>query len=331
MSNHMIRSSVVTSAAVLALSGALQGCAYDEGLIIHNMRGTIVVPKAAATRYLLDADGVEQEVIDARNIGPVYIGLFPSVFGPRVIDSFPHPEVGPVYKADVQGDTYPYGGTTIGDLRFGCFDSLSCKMVSGRYLDFEQIVDWFTNTLQSPIVDAEGRPVDNGEYFRQTCFDLLEVTADEEIRLTVTADLNGDEKIDAGDLDFHQNSDGDFEAEFIMWQQDYYWDQNAENCIPGADCPGFSVWAFMDAPSSSDASYSTCDAIDAGYQVNEYNTEFFAGRVQNDVLNNPSAYVGSGDWVSDSFEKDNGDREVGHYRWDNIYDQPTIILGHEVQ
>ena len=329
--NRFALHTVVPSLAFLAAAGGMSGCQYDEGLLIHNMRGTIVVPRAAATRQITDEDGNTTEVVDARNIGPIYVGVFPSVFPANVIDTFPHPEVGPVYLDGVQGDTYPYGGTTIGDLRFGCFDNLACKLVSGRHFDYESIIDWFSNTLNTPILDAEGREVDNGEYYRQVCFDLMEVTSDEEVYITVTSDQNNDGEINAADLDFKENADGDFEAEFVMWQQDFFWDQNAEDCTPGSDCPGFSVWAFMDGPSGVDSSFATCETDNnSGFQVNEYNVDFFGGRAEPDVLNAPSKYIGIGDWVSSEF-KQGGEWVEGAYRWDNIYAEPVIRLGHEVQ
>ena len=329
---HTALRSAFVSLPLLALSGGvLSGCQYDEGLIIHNMRGKVVVPRAAATRVITDADGNSTEVVDSRNIGPVYVGVFPSVLPANVVDTFPHPEIGPVYLEDVQGDTYPYGGTTIGDLRFACFDGLTCKMVSGRHLDFQSIIDWFSGTLNQPIVDAQGAEVANGEYFRQTCFDLMEVTSDEEVYITVTEDKNGDEKIDAQDLDFQENADGDFEAEFILWQQDFFWDQDAEDCTPGTDCPGFSVWAFMDGPSGVNNSFSTCTSDSSeGFRVNEYNVDFWGGRAEPDVLNAPGKYIGAGDWVSDAHLK-GGEWVEGAYRWDNIYDEPVIRIGHEVQ
>ena len=337
----------------LAAAALLPGCVFDEGLIIENMTGTIVLPRAAATREFAcdctDADndglcdesgacpdanppdtvGGTWEVTDVRNIGPVYVGLYSDVEDANVIANYPHPAVGPIFQDGIQGDTYPYGGTTIGDLRFACFDALTCKLTSGRWESYDAIVEWFNDVLGQPILDADGRQVSNGEYFRQTCFDLMEVTSDQEV-LLLPPDRDGDGKITLADLDFVENADGDFEGEFKLWQQDFYWDQSAKNCTPGLDCPAFKVWAFMDGPGRGNSQFITCDDSDnVGFSVEEYNHDFFGGRVQEDVLNKPDSYVGPGDWVSDSFLGKNG-FEPGFYEWRNRFDRPVIRLGYEV-
>ncbi len=312
-------------ANILGICGLLMGasllstgCAYDEDLLIANLQGTVVVPRAAATRTFIDADGGENEITDVRLIGPVYLGLFPSVLPPNNVASYSHPEVGPQYITGVQGDTYPYGGTTVGDLKFACFEFLTCKVVSGRYVDFDSMASWFADTLQQPILDANNVPVTNGEYLRQTCFDLLEVTSDEELLLTAIHDRNGDEKLDEQDLDFVENKDGDFEAQFTFLQQDWYWDQTEKDCEPGVDCTGFSLWGFMDAPSTISNVYSTCDPAQ-GYEEQTYNNDYDGGRPQMDVLNQPSSWISAGDWVADE-----------GYVWKDVYEQPTINLGFEV-
>jgi len=311
--------SIISFASVM-IAGSMfsTGCAYDEDLVIANIQGTVVIPRAAATRTFIDEEGVSSELTDVRLIGPVYLGLFPSVLPPNSGASYSHPEVGPIYKEDVPGDTYPYGGTTVGDLKFGCFEFLTCKIVSGRYVDFDAMASWFADTLQQPILDANGAPVTNGEYVRQTCFDLLEVTSDEELLLTATEDRNDDEKINELDLDFYENKDGDFEATFRFIQQDWYWDQNQKDCEVGKDCTGFSLWGWMDAPSTISNVYQTCDPAQ-GYEEQTYNNDYAGGRPHANVLNAPSSYIGKGDWVADE-----------GYVWKDIFEQPTIRLGFEV-
>lgn len=318
--------------ALVAAVGTQAGCRFDEGLAIHNLVGTVVVPRAAATRQQLQEDGTVVDVVDVRNIGPVYIGLFAAVEEANVIQTYPHPSIGPIYLDGVQGDTYPYGGTTIGDFRFACFDALTCRVTSGRYDSYDAIVEWFNDTLKSPIADADGRTVNNGEYFRQTCMDLMEVTSDDEVHL-LPPDHDDDGKITAVDLDFVENEDGDFVGEFKIWQQQYFWDQEDQektDCTPGLDCKSFSVWAFMDGPSEADAGFTTCESDDfIGFEVEEYNYDFWGGAAQEDVLNKPGTYIGAGDWVSDSY-LDGGTATPGFYQWNNAFDRPTIILGHQV-
>ena len=68
--------------------------------------------------------------------------------------------------------------------------------------------------MNFPVRDADERKVEDGEYFRQTCFDLMEVTSDEEVML-LPRNLEGKETaVDPSELDFVENKDGDFEAEF---------------------------------------------------------------------------------------------------------------------
>lgn len=317
---------------LLAVVGGGSGCRFDEGLAIHNLVGQVVVPRAAATRQMLQEDGTTVDIVDVRNIGPVYVGLFPGVEDANVLASYPHPEIGPIYLEGVQGDTYPYGGTTIGDFRFACFDALTCRVTSGRYESYDKIVEWFNDTLASPIADADGRTVNNGEYFRQTCMDLMEVTSDDEVHL-LPPDRDEDGKITAMDLDFVENEDGDFVGEFKIWQQQYYWDeedQEKTGCTPGLDCVSFKVWAFMDGPSAANAGFTTCESADfIGLEVEEYNYDFWGGAVQEDVLNKPGTYLGTGDWVANQYI-DNGETVPGFYEWKNAYDRPTIVLGHQV-
>lgn len=325
---HRVFSLLVAGVALVGSSA----CRYEEGLLIENMKGTVIVPREAATVTWVDGDGNENEVTDVRNIGPVYIGLFADIEEANVVANYPHPSVGPIFQDGIQGDTYPYGGTTMGDLRFGCFDALTCKMTSGRWESYDAIVEWFNDTLGIPIVDADGRKVENGEYFRQTCFDLMEVTSDLEVML-MPQDRNGDEKVNALDLDFVENADGDFEGTFTLWQQDFFWDQDAEEksgCTPGLDCPAFKLWAFMDGPGGNDASFATCDNSDfVGFEVEEYNHDFFGGRAMENVLNQPDSYVGEGDWVANQF-LDGNELVDGFYEWQNRFDRPTIRLGYEV-
>ncbi|NCG18723.1 MAG: hypothetical protein GWP91_06900 [Rhodobacterales bacterium] len=330
----MNKQNCLTLISLLAMSSLAGGCKYQEGLIINTMKGTVVVPRAAAIKTGLDAAGNPLSADpNIANIGPVYIGVFPSVYPANVVASFPHPEVGPQYQDGVEGDTYPYGGTTVGDIRFACFQALACKVTSGRFVDYDAMAIWFNDILGQPIVSADNQNVTSGELIRQTCFDLLEVTSDEEVRLTAFEDRNGDDKLNELDLDFVENADGDFEGEFTLWQQDFFWDRDEERekgCTPGLDCTGFSVWAFADQPDSVSGRFTACeDGSNEGFEVEEYNHDFFGGRSVPDVLNRPTQYITEGDIVANEY-LDGGDWVEGAYLWKDVYDRPTIRLGHEV-
>jgi len=304
--------------SVVALVGA-SGCSYDEGLVIENLRGTVKIPVEAGTQTVVRADGETVELTDAKLIGPVYLGLYSAVDPVNVQEVYPYPTRGPQIRGNEAGDTYPYGGTTIGDFRFPCFQSLVCRTVSNRYLDFDDLVDWFNDGIGAQIFDAAGQEVQSGDYMRQTCYDLLDAATDEEVRLTAS-DRNGDEKIDAQDLDFVLDETGNyFVGEFEILQQEHFWDQDNEDCEPGIDCPGYTLWGFMDAPSST-FTYSSCNP-QAQNQLNirEYNVEFLGGAVYSDILNQPSKRIGSGDWVVSE-----------GYRWDNVYEQPELFIDFEV-
>jgi hypothetical protein len=289
--------------AILALSTLLgDGCVFDEGLDIQTMTGTVVVPRAAATRTFVGEDDVEQEITDVKLIGPVYLGLFSGV--ENGIERYPHPSVGPAYQAGRIGDTYPYGGTTVGDYQFACVEFLSCKVVSGRYQDFNEIISWFNDTVGETVTDSVGLPIETGEYLRQRCYEILEVTSDDELRLTNTRDRNEDGTIDAKDLDFVENAAGDFEAKFTIYNQEYV--------------DGFSLWGWMDAPSETSYKFSSCDPS-SGYVYREYNENFSSGRAWRDLLNRPSDVITVGDWVSED-----------PHIYQSIDDDVSLTLGYMV-
>ncbi|MEQ1500865.1 MAG: hypothetical protein ABMB14_01475 [Myxococcota bacterium] len=303
MAHRIVRPLLVVGLACAA--AAAPGCSYDEGLLIQNLTGRVLVPKEAATRSIAFSDGSTQTITDVRLLGPVYLGVFPSVAPENVIERYPHPTVGPQYREDVAGDAYPYGGTTVGDFRFACFEYLTCKVTTGRYSSYQDLVDWF-KLIEQPITDASGTEVTSGEFIRQTCFDLLDVTSDEEVRLV-------------GDLDFEDDGGDYFVADFTLWQQEFFWDQAQENCTPGTDCTGFTLWGWMDAPSTSSYQFSTCDPS-VGFQNEEYNADFFGGAPYSNVLNFPATYISAGDYVAGE-----------PYVWNDLYAQPDLILDFAVQ
>lgn len=273
------------------------GCAWDEGLTIENMTGKVVIPKEAATRVMNTADGGTEEITDPRLIGPVYLGFYSEVRDD--VKSYPHPAVGPAIAAGQEGDTYPYGGSTVGDFRFACNSGLTCKVVSDRYTSYDDLLEWFNVRVGEPVVDPNGEEIVVGDYLRQTCMQMLQVTADDEIRI-LPKDRNADGYIDTSDLQFVLNADDEFEAEFTVWQQEFF--RSNEGV-------GMSLWGWMDSP-AADFTYSTCDPSN-GYNQIEYSQNFFGGRQYQDVLNSPSKYIIAGDWVaSEAHVYENWDDEV---------------------
>lgn len=305
--------------AIVAATPMVGGCAFDENLLIRNLRGRVIIPEEAVTRDIAQPDGSVETITDIKLLGPVYLGLYPSVEPANVIERFPHPEVGPQFREDVAGDAYPYGGTSVGDLRFACFEFLRCKIVSGRFLDYQEIVEWF-QFIDQPILDAAGVEVAGGEFLAQTCYDLLNVNTDDEVRITAFEDRNRDDQIDAMDLDFvYDEGEKAFVGEFTIWQQELFWDQGQEECTPGEDCRGFSLWGWVDSPSRESFQYSTCDPA-AGFQNQEYNANFFGGVAYPTLLNFPATYITEDDWVASE-----------PYIWSDQFAEPDLYLDFPVQ
>lgn len=261
--------------AALLLAVVAQACTYDENLPQVDIKGTVVVPRAAATRMVLDTrTGVETEVVDARFIGPVFLGAYSDIRND--LFEYPHPATGPIIGG-VPGNTYPYGGGTVGVFDYACYTSTLCKVVTGRYTDYNSLLDFFANTVGAPITDDQGAEVQSAEYFRTSCYDLFEYTEDNELLFLAGED----------GLNFKENADGDFEAEFTMWRVNYY--------------AGMKIWGWMDAPDSN-FDFTTCDPAN-GQQFNQYSSNFTTGSSHIDLLNYPSNYIDIGDYVvSEPFE-----------------------------
>ncbi len=271
----------------LVLASAALGACRPENLSIYDLEGRVVMPRDAGEGRLpiADSNGVITDrvlVDEPRMIGPVYIGLYAEIDYTQGFYPAPLLTRGNT-PSRADGDAFPYGGTTIGDFRIGCLEELACKLVSGRYKSYEEIVGWWRDTLERPLRDVFQNDITTGEFIQQNCFDLMELTSDEELRIIATEDRNGDGEITNQDLDFVQDANGDWVAEFRIWEAEFY--------------KGFSAWAFMDAPVGQDFTFSTCDDS-LGYQELTYTRGFYNGAQQQDVLNVPGTYLGDGDWVS---------------------------------
>lgn len=245
---------------------ALVGCAYDEGLNSYDLSGVVRLPKEALQVTLVDDNGNEFVIDDARAIGPVYLGAFASV---REGDfAYPHPEMGPVIDTEKPGDTYPYGGTSVGRFDWGCYQSLVCKVVTGRYESYDDLIDFMANVVQDPIIDPNGNEVTDGTVFQERCYDALYITSDEELAwLGREPDF-----VDKGDY------------------------LEAEVTIPHvAFTEGMALWGWVDMPSKT-FDYATCtDSVGEKYQ--RYNEDYYVGTNYSDLMNFPSLYIDYGDWV----------------------------------
>jgi hypothetical protein len=274
------------------------------------------LPGVAGVRTILDDNGDEQVLPpDVRALGPVYLGLYASVSPPDVTERYAYPEIGPQFLQGVPGDAYPYGGTTIGDLRFACIQDLACKVVSGRFSDYQELVDWY-DLMNVEMRDNNDDILATGEQLRQTCYDLFSVSTDLEVRILASEDRNDDGQIDNKDLDFIYDADADeFVGEFTIWQQELFYDENDTSCVPGETCKGMELWGWMDTPSSGSYQFKTCDGT-LGYSFANYNqTNLIGGRVFPNVLNFPTLYVEPGDYAAS-----------GGFEWKRAYDVPDFYL-----
>lgn len=82
--------------AAVLLTLPLVGCAFDEGINVHDMSGTVLVPKSAAAT--------------ADDVGMIYVGLYSGVDNHL---GYPSPIAAPA-ASTAGADTFPYGGTSIG-------------------------------------------------------------------------------------------------------------------------------------------------------------------------------------------------------------------------
>ncbi len=262
----------------------LVACANPEIINDGDVQVRVVIPKEAATREVVaatDEDGDGQYTYEARTLtdlrllGPVYVGAF----GGMDDVSFPyvHPAMGPVVSGTV-GDTYPYGGESLGRLDFACYEFLACKVTTGRFTDYASLLDHFRNNLGTPVIDSYGAEVVSEENMRAACYEYFAATSDEEMAF-----------IGEDNLSFEEEGDN-FVADMVL---------HHTNRVSG-----MSIWGFMDAPElatdgvSSNGAYTTCNPS-SGRSVDDYNSEFQEGGSSFDILNSPSTYIQYEDWVSD--------------------------------
>jgi hypothetical protein len=256
---------------ILPLLVSLVGCAYEETALEHvDIAGTVKIPKEALNIEVIDNDDNVYIIEgDIRTLGPVYLGVFPGV--QEGAYAYTSPETGPVLSATEDGDTYPYGGTTVGRMEFGCYEQLVCKMVTGRFTSFDDVLDFHANVLHEPILNQQGLPVGSAEEYRETCYDVNNYATDFEVDF-----------IKEGRLDFKE--DGDYLVADVEILHTYFKE-------------GMSIWGWVDMPSRT-FDFSTCDA-GQGTPVNFYDQQYTRGANYSNLLNQPGKYIQGGDWVAD--------------------------------
>ncbi len=252
---------------LIPIAALLAGCTYTEDALEHkDLHGTLRIPKEAVQLTLEDSTYNTWEIDDKRALGPVYIGVYASV--QDGLYPYPHPEQGPVLDDNQEPNSYPYGGTTVGRFHGGCYEQTVCKMVTGRFSDLEDVIDYFANSLHDPIVDGEGNPVGPDEY-REYCFEEADYTSENELDFI-------------GDVDFEEDGDylvAEFDILHTLFRE------------------GVTVWGWVDMP-SQDYDFLTCDP-ESGNYFYWYDDQHYEGTNQSFVLNRPGDYIDSGDWVTD--------------------------------
>ena len=261
---------------------ALSACSYEETELQHfDFTGTVKIPVEALTLTIMDEDNNETVIEnDPRTIGPVYVGVFPSIRDD--LFSYPHPEMGPVLDEDLPGNTYPYGGTTVGRFDWGCYEELKCKIVTGRYESYDEILEFFSEIGQ-PVLDESGTEVGSDLEFRERCYEVLFLTSDDEVSF-----------VNPGNLDFEL--EGDYWVADVELNHTYFKLDEEGN--------GPKVWGWVDMPSRT-YNYASCDK-DAGDQIFWYDEEYTTGTNHMDILNYPGLYIDSGDYVAE----DSDDNEL---------------------
>ena len=284
------------------------GCAYEENLREQDLTGVVRIPlEALESLQLIDPDGTPivdggftlddegQPVLDITDqmglLGPLYIGAFPSV--ETGLYAYPHPEMGPILDSDRPGDTYPYGGTTVGRFDYACYEQLRCKVVTGRYTDYQQIIDFFADVVQEPILAPDGTEVTNGSTYQEHCFTTEYVTSDDELSFI--------------DDEPNENVRPYFKPYFSLNEAGTHY--VADVTIPHAlVVDGMELWGWVDMPSAR-YNFASCNESEGDMHY-RYTEQFYKGSSYPDLLNFPGLYIDEGDWVVDEpYTVDSSDDE----------------------
>ena len=273
------------------------GCIYNEVIEQKDLTGVVRISVDAITGMtLIDADGetimadgftLDEDgnpVLDVSQnmglLGPVYIGAFPKVEDGHY--AYPHPEMGPILDENLPGNTYPYGGTTVGRFDYACYEQLRCKVVTGRYSDYGDIIDFFSDVVQSPILDPDGNEVTSGINYQEHCYEGEYVTSNDELSFIDDEPKENDEPYFKPY--FHLSSDGQyFEADVTIPHTLFV--------------EGMELWGWVDMP-SADYNFASCNP-EAGDSYYRYTEQFMKGSSYPDLLNFPGIYIDEGDWVAE--------------------------------
>lgn len=272
---------MTTKRTILLITAALAtGCANEEpGLEHFDLFGTVRIPKEAAEIVVnVTPEGSSEAIAkqldaDVRNLGPVYLGVFPSI--DDSLFDYPHPEIGPVLSGNSL-DVYPYGGTSVGRPDFACYQALRCKVTTGRFTSYDDILEYFRDELETPIENQYGDEVTSAIEFREWCYEIMFLTSDEELPfLPSEADQQKVDFVDKGDF---------WEADATIYHS-YFRE-------------GAVVWGWMDSPSRS-YNFASCDTDIWGWNLFYYDQQYRTGATEAGLLNAPDNFIDLGDWIAD--------------------------------
>lgn len=265
-----------TQRTALLLSGLLfVGCAYEETALEHfDLNGVVRIPAEAAEITVTVTDpetAIPTDKLlaqDVRNLGPVYLGVFASI--DESLFDYPHPEIGPVLSGNSL-EVYPYGGTTVGRPDFACYQALRCKVTTGRFESYDEIIQYFAEELEQPILNQFGEEVTSALEFREWCYQTMFLTSDNELPFLA---------LDGADFELR---DGYWEADATIYHS--YFKEGAV------------VWGWMDTPSRS-YNYASCNTDTWGWNLFYYDQDYRTGATEAGILNTPDNFIDLGDWIS---------------------------------
>jgi hypothetical protein len=221
------------------------GC-FDEELPEEDLSGVVVISS--------------DDVQDPRDIGIVYLGLYEGYNAEQL--GYPYPATGPRVGDNPIGDALPYGGSSVGAYTYACYQTLRCDILTGRYSSIAALLE--TNTVE----DSDGNAVDEEDLYDQ-CQWYFGWNSIDEFSF-----------IGEAQLDFHENDDGDWEADFEI----------VHSRLPS----GARIFAFVD----NDFTSCTEDDGSINRRRGEDGLFFREGTNFPDVLNFLDKYITAGDLLS---------------------------------
>lgn len=105
--------SLLVLASLAASLALVTGCAFDEGINVHDLEGTVLVPKSVAPT--------------ADDVGMIYVGLYSGV---DLHLGYTSPIAAPA-ASTAGADTFPYGGTSSGSFYSRDVRTV-CQSIAGR-------------------------------------------------------------------------------------------------------------------------------------------------------------------------------------------------------